>query len=305
MCATASTASEPAQVCQSNRLATQHQRIQAGEEEQSRLDLGDLTWLGDFIDSPLEEVYNNPYPRRPDDTAAAELREAYNQLFTSLDHHNATEKQHQCHRELRSAYTAPQQRKEDFRTSIFSNLNVLLFEGKLQDDEVCWTDNPHHEGSRAYTAVRYRRDDTATDDPWTVYNKIELDNQIFTSEPGDKRARLWGTLIHEMLHAFANTVLGRSFHEEFDVLEPCTCAGMVCHGPLFDEAARKLAGRLDVVGIKAEDIHDREGKCHTWNSDREIDLNADSGTPMLGVSEEDCGLGLEGFDCFAASVRVG
>ena len=69
---------------------------------------------------------------------------------------------------------------------------------------------------------------------------------------------VWGTLIHEMLHAYLTIVTGSHWKAK----EVCTCGTDVSHGPMWLETVGLLVQRLDFPGIRSESIADFVGRCH-------------------------------------------
>lgn len=69
-------------------------------------------------------------------------------------------------------------------------------------------------------------------------------------------AGLWGTLIHEMLHAY--TILATATGED---IETCHCGIKTEHGPKWTKTITMLAARLN-LGITPDDMTNRLEVCH-------------------------------------------
>lgn len=88
---------------------------------------------------------------------------------------------------------------------------------------------------------------------------IELEEKLLSQPP----AFVWGTLVHEMLHAYAmGWTLAR---------ETCACGEVLDHGPLFQAAAVGAVHVLGLEGLGVPDVVDLTMVlCHSDGDEAEI-----------------------------------
>ena len=79
-------------------------------------------------------------------------------------------------------------------------------------------------------------------------------------------AELWGTLIHEMLHAYLDLA---TINGDDDVFEQCKCGSHTDHGPKWNATIAKLAARLS-IGIEVDDMTNSIELCHEPINDIDI-----------------------------------
>ena len=72
-------------------------------------------------------------------------------------------------------------------------------------------------------------------------------------------AKLWGVLIHEMLHAY--TIIATGGTGGIEIEERCKCGDLISHGPNWNATIEALAARLD-LDIEPRDMTNRTEICH-------------------------------------------
>ncbi|USW46766.1 hypothetical protein Slin15195_G000850 [Septoria linicola] len=143
-----------------------------------------------------------------------------------------------------------------YDTCIVDPLDELLFGGIVSkhtefirlrmEDTHGWARHvPHRIGYNPTTIV-------AVDSDWR-HKAMHLGYK-----PRAYAATIWGTLIHEMLHAF--TMIATNCSGD-GVKETCQCGHKTTHGPVWAEMINLLVKRLD-MGITARDMTNRLELCH-------------------------------------------
>ena len=129
--------------------------------------------------------------------------------------------------------------------------DILLFDGVLRHRvHVHWV---HKEDGYWVGMCRSARNIT------NVSARVRVDiNTAHASHAGrsDEYLYAWGTLIHEMLHAYLEIVTGGR------VRETCICTTKVLHGPMYGTATKALTQRLASPGLWARHIRNCHGLCH-------------------------------------------
>ena len=182
-------------------------------------------------------------------------------LNTSLDEEQGKAKQRLLH-----AY-----KKSDWRSDRmlllrhFDGLDVLLFNGTLRD-RVCvqWVKHgvlsPKTVASTCIASGNMKI-------------RIRLDQKLAWFSLGQRRDFVWGTLVHEMLHAYLFLRTGTTASTPQNHYEVCHCACRVSHGPLWRATVLTLAARLQLPGLVASSIEHNLHDCHRWNNELEQERN--------------------------------
>ncbi|KAK4547316.1 hypothetical protein LTR36_000971 [Oleoguttula mirabilis] len=157
---------------------------------------------------------------------------AYEDLYISLSR-PLDRQQQQARARLHRAWNLPSwQTTPDLYIKIFNDLDLLLFAGQLYK-RVCisWKDLDNIEAS----ALTWARMPFGW---WHRRIRIHLGRSLYLESP---KAVVWGTVIHEMLHAYIMVV-------EVPLWRPGS------HCEHFWEAARRLAAALGFGGLTERNI---------------------------------------------------
>ena len=159
----------------------------------------------------------------------------------------------------------------DFVYEAFLDLDEVLFQGTLRHRVyIEWSDAPRT--TRNSIAFVTRPSISPLGLPRTT---IHLDSKWawLGGAPDNRwcysRQRVWGSLIHEMLHCFLQIMVARPYGLDLADQEVCHCHAKVFHGPLWIATVGRLATRLRFSDLEASDIDCFQGKCHRWNNKAE------------------------------------
>ncbi|KAK5123085.1 hypothetical protein LTR85_003281 [Meristemomyces frigidus] len=148
----------------------------------------------------------------------------------------------------------------------FNDIDVLLFGGILRHRvHVQWTPQLGHETWLGTCSPPH----SAGNDSPRIMIELVQDHTWYESRT-NRRAYEWGTLIHEMLHAYLWVTTGGADDKV------CTCKARVVHGPRWTAAIRALARKLDIGEIHAKHLGDADVDCHRWGSWAEFVRNRDA-----------------------------
>ncbi|KAK6395349.1 hypothetical protein LTR65_000819 [Meristemomyces frigidus] len=168
------------------------------------------------------------YPR-PNELVSS--NEAYQSLRDFLSN-SATDSEDRAHDRLENAWNM-NHATPDLFIKIFNDLNELLFDNQLYNRVfLTWEDLPDELLGRTGS----RSDCTCCP---ADRIQIQLDRAMFYEE---SKSKIWGTLVHEMLHAYMFVVTD---HES-------------AHGRDFERACRALGAALGFRGLRGDDIFHEE-----------------------------------------------
>lgn len=135
----------------------------------------------------------------------------------------------------------------DLLVKAVNNIDTVLFHGRLLDRVVVsWeeVEATATDRTRRTAATYYPR--AGAGSPRVV---IELDIYWVWRKP---KFDIWGSLIHEMLHAYLAITTGDD--RGLYIKEECDCGGLTYHGTMFRNTSRELARCLEVAGFTERNI---------------------------------------------------
>jgi len=200
------------------------------------------------------------------------VEEAYKVLESKLTHGMTPTQFHAQERMLALYSRSRWKRSRIDLLKAFNDLDILLFHGvlrnrvhlqwirhgKSQEGLIAWTAPPHSDINPSHRI----RIDMTVEGAWYGYS----------AEWG--RPDVWGTLIHEMLHAYLLIMSGRR-------CETCLCSAKTNRGPHFCAAKKTISNALAFGDLGPESIHVTKALCHWDGSSEELSYWV--------VAEDGCG----------------
>jgi hypothetical protein len=200
----------------------------------------------------LDDDYDwRPYPKPALDIDGAHSVFLSN-IYTPFDR-----EQHEAYRKLRALFERPaKNRKKSLVYEAFGYLDVILFQGMLKSRvKIGYFKKLWNKDAPAETRPAYHPDSQSR---WIVLAFLESTLSGIDSKWRYSRAWAWGTLIHEMLHAYHLILI------DGPAWETCTCGALVYHGSDWRAAIQRIVVVLDIPRLVPEDLDDHVNmrRCH-------------------------------------------